>query len=595
MFPNLRRMSVIYKPYRGRLILSQLLLLISAVCSLATAALTQQLVNEGIAKQNVEVVLNTGFWMILLALISAAGMIGAGLFAVLFSQGTAYVIRRLVYEKIETFSFANYDRLRTGNLLVRLSADTQNVAQAVMYVLCMLLFAPFMLIVAFGLALVSSPRLVWILLVVAVVVLGLMWLIVPRVFKAYAARQSRLDDLNNTMQENLAGIRVVKAFVREEYEKEKFGNRSDAMRVVAFQAAFLVAFIGPLLNGITQIGRAAATWIGGAQVLAQTGLNTGELLAFTQYLQMVVVPLAMMAVVVPFVLRGETSAKRLYEVYDAKPVVEDSPDAVILDPAEVKGHVVFDHVTFAFQRPDGAFEPPVLKDLDLEIEPGQRVGILGATGAGKSALVNLLPRFYDVTGGRITIDGVDIRSLPQRNLRQIVGIALQEAVLFQGDLRFNLKFGAPDVDDEVMMAASRTADAAEFVDHLPQKYDAPVARRGYNFSGGQRQRLSMARTLTPLPRIVILDDSTSALDVATESRVQDGIPSFLTGATIIYVAQRISAVIDLDKIVLMEAGRIVEMGTHDELLTRSSLYQDIYESQLGAGVKPHAAAEEVQR
>jgi ABC-type multidrug transport system fused ATPase/permease subunit len=595
MFPNLRRMAVIYKPYRGRLILSQLLLLISAVCSLATAALTQRLVNEGIAQQNVEVVLNTGFWMIILALIGAAGMIGAGLYAVLFSQGTAYYIRREVYEKIQGFSFANYDRLRTGNLLVRLSADTQNVANAVMYLLFLLLFAPFMLVVAFGLALLSSPGLVWILLVVALVVVGLMWLIVPRVFAAYEARQSRLDDLNNTMQENLAGIRVVKAFVREEYEKEKFGKRSDAMRVVAFQAAFLVAFLFPLLEAVTQIGRAAATWIGGVQVLANAGLNTGELLAFTQYMQMVIVPLAMMAVVVPLILRGETSAKRLFEVYDTKPVVEDHPDALALDPASVKGHVVFDHVTFAFQRPDGRFEPPVLKDLDLEIQPGQRVGILGATGAGKSALVNLLPRFYDVTGGCITIDGVDIRTVPQKNLRQIVGIALQEAVLFQGDIRFNLKFGAPDVDDEAMIAASRTADAAEFVDNLPQKHDAPVARRGYNFSGGQRQRLSMARTLTPQPRILVLDDSTSALDVATESRVQDSIPRFLLGATIIYVAQRISAVIDLDKIVLMEAGQIVDIGTHDELLARSSLYQDIYESQLGAGIKTQAVAEEVRR
>jgi ATP-binding cassette subfamily B protein len=588
-------MAIIYKPYRGRLILSQLLLLISAVCSLATAALTQRLVNEGIAQQNVEIILNTGFWMIVLALISAAGMIGAGLLAVLFSQGTAYIIRREVYARIQAFSFANYDRLRTGNLLVRLSADTQNVANAVMYVLFMLLFAPFMLIVAFGLALLSSPGLVWILLVVAAVVLGLGWLIVPRVFKAYEERQSRLDDLNNTMQENLAGIRVVKAFVREEYEKEKFGNRSEAMRVVAFQAAFIVAFIGPLLDGVTQIGRAVATWIGGVQVLANAGLNTGELLAFTQYMQMVVVPLAMMAVVVPLILRGETSAKRLFEVYDTEPVVGDRPDAVALDPATVKGRVVFDHVTFAFQRPDGAFEPPVLKDLDLEIEPGQRIGILGATGAGKTALVNLLPRFYDVTGGRITIDGVDIRNVPQKNLRAIVGIALQEAVLFQGDLRFNLKFGAPDVDDDVMRAAGRTADAAEFIENLPQKYDAPVTRRGYNFSGGQRQRLSMARTLTPQPRIVILDDSTSALDVATEGRVQDSIPRFLAGATIIYVAQRISAVIDLDKIVLMEAGRIVDMGTHDELLARSPLYQDIYESQLGAGLRTSGAAEEVQR
>jgi ATP-binding cassette subfamily B protein len=229
----------------------------------------------------------------------------------------------------------------------------------------------------------------------------------------------------------------------------------------------------------------------------------------------------------------------------------------------------------------------VLEHIDLTIEPGERVGILGATGAGKTALVNLLPRFYDVTDGRITIDGTDVRDMEQEDLRRIVGIALQEAVLFQGDVRFNVKFGAPDVDDDVMVAAAEAADAAEFVDDLPGQWEAEVARRGYNFSGGQRQRLSMARALTPLPRVLILDDSTSALDVETESRVQEAIPEFAHGATTIYVASRISAVIDLDKIVLLDHGHIADMGTHEELMQRSELYQEIYESQLGAGLKPH--------
>jgi len=599
MFRNLRRLSFAARPFRGRLIVSQVLLLIAACASLATAWLSQVLVNQGIANNDSETIIVVGFWMLIAAVVSGAAMIGAAYIAVFFSQGAAYIVRSMLYEKIQTFSFTNFDQLRTGELLVRLSADTQNVARAVLYAVFLLLFAPFMLVIAFVLAIINSPDLVWLLVVTALVVLGLAWWIVPRVYSAYDRRQARLDDLNNTMQENLAGIRVVKAFVREDLEKAKFGARADAMQEMAFKAAFLVAFLSPLLQTIMQLGRAFAIWFGGNQVLAANGLNIGELVAFTQYMAMVVTPLAMMAIVVPFILRGETSAARLVEVYDAEPLVVDKPDAQAIDPAGIKGRVVFDNVSFAFQRPDGQLDPPAIKKINLAIEPGERVGILGATGAGKSALVNLLPRFYDVTEGRITIDGTDVRDFPQENLRQVVGIALQEAVLFQSDVRFNLKFGAADADDDVMIAAAKAADAAGFIDNLPEKYDAPVARRGYNFSGGQRQRLSMGRALTPEPRILVLDDSTSALDVATESRVQAAIPQFSKNVTTIYVAQRISAVIDLDKIVLMENGAIVDVGKHEELLARSPLYQGIYESQLGklptAGAAAGAAAEEAGR
>ena len=262
----------------------------------------------------------------------------------------------------------------------------------------------------------------------------------------------------------------------------------------------------------------------------------------------------------------------------------DRPGAKELTPRRNRGPCGLRNVSFAFRRPDGELDPPAIKNINLTIEPGQRIGILGATGAGKSALVNLIPRFYDVTEGRITIDGIDVRDIPQENLRQIVGIALQEAVLFQGDMTFNLKFGNPEAEDEVMYGARQAADAYGFVSNLPQQWEAPVARRGYNFSGGQRQRLAITRTLATKPRVLILDDSTSALDVATESRVQEEIPDFTDNVTTIYIAQRISAVIDLDRIFLMEFGEIVAEGTHEELLASNELYQQIYESQLGAGM-----------
>ena len=583
MVRSLRRILSIYRGYRIRLIISQLLLMVSALCTIGVATLNQRLINDGLIAEDPVVIIQVGIWMSVLAVAGGLALAATAALAVFFAQGTAYYIRSELYHKVQTFSFGNFDQFRTGNLMVRLSTDINNVANAVQYAVLLLLYAPFMVIVAFVLGWLRTPSLLWIMVVVIVVVLAIMAFIVPQIFKAYDKRQKRLDDLNNTLQENLAGVRVVKAFVREELEKERFGERAEAMRLPAYDAAFRVALLNPVLTFIAQFFVVIAVWTGGAQVLNTTGLTLGELVTFMQYLSLVVTPLALMAVVVPFILRGDASANRIFEVYDADSLVQDSADARTVDKQEIQGRVVFEDVTFAFRRADGELDPPVLKGINLTIEPGERIGFLGATGAGKTALVNLLPRFYDVTGGRITIDGMDVRDYSQHDLRQIVGIALQETVLFQGDIAFNLKFGDPDAEDELMHGAARAADAYGFIEGLPQQWDAPVARRGYNFSGGQRQRLSISRTLTGLPRVLILDDSTSALDVATESRVQEAIPRFTGNVTTLYVAQRISAVIDLDRIVLLEHGEIVAEGTHEELTESSPLYREIYDSQLGNG------------
>jgi ATP-binding cassette subfamily B protein len=588
---SLARMLFVFKGYRGRLLVSQLLLLVSALCSVGVATLTQRMINDGLVAGSLDVIVSTGVWMIVLAVIAGGTLAGTAAFAVFFAQGTAFYVRDGLYTKVQAMSFGNFDRFRTSQLMVRLNADVNNIANAIMYAVLLTLYAPFMLIIAFGLALVFTPSLVWILVVVAMLVLIIMAIIVPKVFAAYDERQQRLDGLNNRLQENLTGIRVVKAFTREELEKKRFAERATALRKPAFTAAFMVAMLNPILTGIAQISVALAIGVGGVQLLDQTGIQVGEIITFTQYLSLVVTPLALMAVLVPFVLRGNASAGRVWEVIDDEADVQDSEGATPADPADIKGRLAFENVSFAFRRPDGELDPPALKDISLAIEPGERIGILGATGAGKSALVNLVPRFYDVTAGRITIDGRDVREFPQDQLRQIVGIALQEAMLFQGDIRFNLKFGAADAEDKQMFEGATAADAHGFVTGLPETWGAPVARRGYNFSGGQRQRLSIARTLTAKPRVLILDDSTSALDVATESRVQDAIPELYPGTTTVYIAQRISAVIDLDRIVLMENGQITTIGTHEELMESSPLYQEIYESQLGDGVAAGSEAE----
>jgi len=584
MLKSLSRTFGLYKKYRARLVISQVLVLISATAIIGVASLNQQLINEGIEAGNVEAILRTGFRMFVLALVSGLCLSGTAYLAVFFSQGTGYYVRSYLYRKIQTFSFGNFDRFRTGDMLVRLNADVVNIQNALLYMTLLLLYAPFMLLITYILTIINTPSMIWVLILVTVIVLGVMALLIPQVFKAYDERQQRLDDMNNTMQENLAGVRVVKAFVREDYEVERFDQRADALRHPAYTAAVRVAFLAPMLTGITQLGIVLSLWVGGQQVLSGTGLNVGELVTFTQYLSLIVAPLAMLAIVFPFMLRGDASAKRIFEVYDEEPVVQDKEDAMPPDAETIGGQVVFDNVSFAFRRPDGELDPPVLKNINLTIEPGEQIGFLGATGVGKSALVNLIPRFYDVTEGRITIDGVDVRDVPQDNLRQVVGIALQEAVLFQGDLRFNLKFGAPQAEDDVMIDAAKAADSYGFVTNIPQKWEASVAQRGANFSGGQRQRLSITRALTTKPKVLILDDSTSALDASTEGRVQGAIPEFTDNITTLYVAQRISAVIDLDKIVLLENGEIVAMGNHEELLESSPLYQEIYESQLGSGI-----------
>lgn len=578
---SFRRIFGIATMYKGRLILSQILLFISVVCTVSFASLTSGLINQGMVAGDVDAVFDIGWWMFILAVLSGLCMAGAATIAVFFSQGMSYTIRSMFYEKLQTFSFANYDKVPTGELMVRLNADALNVQNGVLYAVMMGLLAPFQLLVSLVLVYLFTPELLWLMFAVITIIVILIFLIVPAIFRNYEERQSRLDAVNNKLQENITGIQVVKAFVREDYEIEQFNQRADEMREPAYGAAFRVAFLSPLLTGVAQLAIIATLAVGGMQVLEGTGINVGQLVTFTQYLTLAIAPLAIMGIVIPMVLRADTSAERILEVYDDVAEIEDRADAKPLAADDVKGRIEFENVTFAFHNKDGELEPPVLKNIDLVIEPGSQVGFLGATGAGKTALVNLIPRFYDVTEGRIIIDGVDVRDIPQDNLRKIVGIALQEAMLFQGDVRFNMKFAQPQAEDDVMFDAAKAADSWGFVNNLPEKWEAPVSRRGYNFSGGQRQRLSINRVLTQEPKILILDDSTSALDASTEGRVQDAIPVFTNGSTTLYVAQRISAVIELDNIVLLEHGEIVAMGNHEELLESSSLYQEIYESQLG--------------
>ena len=581
---SILRIFGIVRDYKARFVISQVAMLVAAVCIVGYASLISKLVDEGMVAGDMDAAVDVGIWMLVLAVAMGISISVAASQAVFFSQGVAYYIRRELYTKVQGYSFENFDHRPTGDLMVRLNADVVNVQNAVLYTILLGSLAPFLLLLTIAMAIVNTPDLVWVVLVVIVAVLAVMAVLVPAIDRAYRRRQEALDGLNGTFQENLTGMSVVKAFVREHYEMRKFEQRAQTLREPEYQAAWRVAFMAPLLTGLGQLAIVVAMWAGGSNVLDGAGLSVGDVSTFTQYMGLIITPLALLAQVLPLISRGDVSAARILEAYETEATITDRPDLVAIEHGDVRGRIVFDDVTFAFRRADGAFDPPALKHINLTIEPGQQVGFLGATGAGKSALVNLIPRFYDVTAGKITIDGVDVRDIPLRDLRKMVGVALQEAVLFQDELRPNLKFGAPDVEDEVMFDAARAADAYGFVTNLPDQWKAEVARRGYNFSGGQRQRLAITRALTPQPRVLILDDSTSALDASTEGRVQAAIPEFMGGTTTIYVAQRISALIDLDHIYLLEHGEIIAEGTHDELLATSPMYQEIFESQLGGGI-----------
>jgi ATP-binding cassette subfamily B protein len=490
-------------------------------------------------------------------------------------------LRVSTYRKIQGLSFGNLDRYRTSDLLVRLTSDINNVKLAVLYSVMMLFQAPFTLLLALLIAWFSTPRLFLLMVAILVVVVAVMLLLLRGMQKLYTTRQTKLDGVNNVLQEALAGVRVVKAFGREGYESQRFGTAAVDLRQASLGPAHRIALFVPSLMGLIYISMAAMFYIGGRQVLVAGNTNLGDIVVFSNLLVTAIVPVAMLAYLVPYLESGEASVGRIFQVLDEVQEVQDKPDVEPVDVNRFEGRVVFDNVSFGYRGKDGKAETMALKNISLTVEPGQTVGFLGATGSGKSSLVNLIPRFYDVVEGKVTIDGVDVRDIPQRQLRRIVGLALQEAVLFSGTVRGNILFGRKELDEDAMVAAARSADADSFISKIPEQYDAPVARRGANFSGGQRQRLSIARAVATRPKIIILDDSTSALDLATEARVQDAVQGMMAKTTKFYVAQRISTVLTADKIVLLDAGKQVAVGTHAELLQGSPLYREIYESQLG--------------
>jgi ATP-binding cassette subfamily B protein len=391
--------------------------------------------------------------------------------------------------------------------------------------------------------------------------------------------QERLDTLNGVMQETLAGVRVVKAFVRGAHEEARFGKANVNLTNQAVEAARIVAIMPPFMMVIINLGIIAVLWFGG-RLVVQGEMHIGQIVAFVSYLSTTLFSLMMVSTMVIQLARAEASARRIQEVIDMTPDIQDQPAPIVME--KITGRVVFDSVTFSYNGNTG---DAVLKGVSFTAEPGQTVAILGTTGAGKSSLVHLIPRFYDVKSGRVTIDGIDVRELDQESLRRQIGIALQDVVLFSGTIRDNIRYGNPEASDEQVIAAAKAAQAHEFIMSFPEGYDTQLGQRGVNLSGGQKQRIAIARGLLVNPAILILDDSTSAVDVETESKIQEALETLMRNRTSFVIAQRISTVLNANKILVLDDGRVAAEGTHHELMVSSPIYREIYESQLGSGVR----------
>ncbi len=390
--------------------------------------------------------------------------------------------------------------------------------------------------------------------------------------------QKKLDDLNSVLQENIAGVRVVKTFVRRSHEEDRFQSANEAFTNVHIKIMRLFSTFAPVLTVLVNMGIIVVVYSGGIQAI-EGSHSIGEIVAFVEYLMTTMVPLLIMAMVANRFASGMASAERIYEIFETIPEIQDKPDAKSV-PTEIKGRVVFKNVSFYYSE---ASDDKVLEDIDLTAEAGQTVAILGATGSGKSTLVNLIPRFYDVTKGRITIDDVDVREVSQDSLFAHISVTPQDTVLFSGTVRENISYGKPDANESEIVNAAKAVQAHDFIMELPEGYDTQVAQRGVNLSGGQKQRIAIARAILTKPKILILDDSTSSVDVETEVKIQNALGKIMNTSTSFIVAQRISTVLNADKIVILDKGRIKAQGSHDELIRTSSIYKEIYDSQLGVG------------
>lgn len=576
---SIKKLLPLLKPYWLISLIALVLLVGAVIMELSIPRLIQRIVDQGITPKNMQVVVNTSLLMLGITFVNMVFAIGNSVLSVMVGEGFSRDLRQELFTKIQGLSFGNLDRLQTGQLIVRLTSDVMQVQRMVQMSLRIGTRAPLMLIGSLILMIQTSPKLALYLLPVLFLLGLVIGFVISKIGPLFMAVQQKLDRLNTVLQENLAGVRVVKAFVRSDYENGRFEETNKDYMEWNIKVMEFMAYLMPAVMLIMNVGIVIVIWAGGIQAI-NGDLTVGQIMAFTNYLMTTMFPLMILAMISTVYAIAAVSAGRVVEVLDDVPMVRDVPEAEALS-SDIYGRVVFENVCFSY---DGDCSEPVLQGIDLIAEPGETVAILGSTGAGKTSLVNLIPRFYDVTDGKVLIDGVDIRAIDRTSLLSHIGVVLQESILFSGSIRDNIRYGRPQATDEEVIAAAKAAQAHSFIMELPNGYDTKVAERGVNLSGGQKQRIAIARALIMQPKILILDDSTSSVDVDTEARIQEALDGLIGERTSFVVAQRISTVLNADKIVVIDKGHIVAQGTHPELLQNSEIYQEIYDSQLGDGV-----------
>ena len=565
-----------YKKYLG---IIPFVVLLEVLCELSMPLLMAKVIDVGIPGEDIRYIAQIGVYMILLALAA----IGLGIvnmhYTTLTSTGFSKNLRNSLFEKVQTFSFQNIDRFSTAFLITRLTNDVNNLQITFMMILRLLLRAPMMLIIAFFLAYSINAELS-IVLAIAIPLLSVGILLIMRTaVKRFAIVQEKIDALNNTLQENLIGIRVVKSFVRADFEIQKFGKSNDELTTAGIRAVNIAILNMPLMMLVMNGATLAIIWLGGQMVYGGT-LGAGELISFLSYITMILMSVMMISMVILMSARAQASGKRVVEVLDSEIDIVDraQPAQVERQAAGLRpGKVEFKGVSFKYSQ-SGAGED-VLSDISFTAQRGQVIGLVGGTGTGKSTLVHLIPRLYDVTGGAVLVDDVDVRDYALEALRDKIGVVLQQNTLFSGTIRENLMWGNPAATQAEIETACRYAQAHEFILEFPDGYDTLLGQGGVNVSGGQKQRLCIARAMLKKPAILILDDSTSAVDTATEARIRAAFYHNLSDTTIFIIAQRISSVRDADRIIVLDDGEIAGIGTHAELIANNEIYQEINASQ----------------
>ena len=563
------------KPYWKVAALAPLLMFIEVFSDIMQPTLMANIVDNGVATGNLTYIIKIGLLMIVLALIGMLGGMGCMITSSRASMNFSADVRSQVYKKIQEFSFANLDKFETSSLITRLTNDIVQVQNLVMLGLRLFVRAPLLIIGGVIMTIAINAKLARILLVAIPVLLVCMVFTITKAFPLFTIVQQKLDKVNLVIRENLSGVRVVKAFVRSDMEKSRFQAANNALTDITTKASRTMILIVPMMMLVMNFSIVAVIWFGGIQVNAGT-MKVGQIIAFINYMVQILFSLQMFSMVIMNTSRAKASADRINEVLLTKVDIEDSSDS---SEAPIKnGEVVFENVSFRY---DGAEDEPVLSEISFTAKPNETIAILGATGSGKSTLVNLIPRLYDVTKGRILVDGKDVRNIKLNTLRKDISVVLQESLLFSGSIRDNICWGKEDASEEEVIEAAKAAQAHDFIMNFPKGYETQLGQRGVNISGGQKQRLAIARAIIKKPAILILDDSTSAVDMGTEFRIQSALKKIMIDCTTIVIAQRISTVIEADKILVLEDGKIVAEGRHSELLKTSLVYKDIYDSQIG--------------